>query len=209
MYTAAGLMPLAACGFDVLQVAEGARSQIRGMESKSLEENPAMAYATTRLAAIEAGRTVELLWTEGPRWEGLANLWRYLLAGGSLLPTRAGLNSDRWMIEPWQRHNREKTLNTVLTLEVVKNESTVPEVPGWPAAAALAGQKLAELFPRLRAQAIASQASDGYLTIGLPRLDAFHLGALCAFFQRSNALAELAREASAFDEHPLHLGAAR
>lgn len=209
MYTAAGLMPLAACGFDVLQVAEGARSQIRGMESKSLEENPALAYATARLAAIEAGRTVELLWTEGPRWEHLADLWRYLLAGGSLLPTRAGLNSDRWMIEPWQGHNRDKTLNTLLTLEVIKSESTVPEVPGWPAVAALAGQRLAELFPRLRAQAITSQASEGFLTIGLPRLDAFHLGALCAFFQRSNALVELAREAIAFDEHPLRLGAAR
>ncbi len=209
MFTAAGLMPLAACGFDVLQLAEGARSQIRGMESKLLEENPALAYAAARLAAIEAGRTVEVLWTEGPRWQGLADLWRYLLSGGALLPTRAGLNSERWLVEPWQRHNRDKTLNTILTLEVVKSEGTVPEVPGWPATTALAGQKLAELFPRLRAQAITSQAGEGFLSIGLPRLDAFHLGALCAFFQRSNALVELAREASAFDEHPLHLGAAR
>lgn len=205
MFTVAGLMPLALTGVDVLQVAEGARSQIRGMETRTLEENPALAYATARFAAFVQGRRVEILWTEGSRWNALGDIWRYLFSAGSLFPVRAALHSERWMLEPWQRNNREQTLNTMLTLELVKSESEVPEVPGWPTGQAVAGQKLTELMPSLREQAVKASAPEGHLAVGLPRLDAFHLGALCAFFQRAAALGELAIDAAAFDEHPLSL----
>lgn len=205
VFTTAGLVPLALAGVDVLQVAEGARSQLRSMETRSLDENAALAYAACRHAAFMQGRKVEILWTEGTRWDALANAWRYLFSSGSLFPVRAALHSDRWLLEPWQRNHREETLNTVLFLEQVKSESEVPEVPGWPSSQVVAGQKLVELMPSLRSQALKGSAPEGHLGIGIPRLDGFHLGALLAFFQRAAALGEMVVEAAAFDEHPLSL----
>ena len=205
MFTAAGLMPLALTGVDVLQVAEGARSQVRGMETRSLDENPALAYASARFSAVAQGRKTEILWTEGSRWDALADVWRYIFSSGQLFPVKAALNAERWMLEPWQRNHRDQTFNTALTLELSKSETEVPEVPGWPSGQGVAGQKLAELLPTLRDQALKASAPDGHLAVGLPRLDAFHLGALFAVFQRAAALGELAADSAAFDEHPLSL----
>lgn len=204
-FTMGGLMPLALTGVDVLQVAEGARSQIRGMETRTIDENPALAYATARFAAQVQGRKLEILWTEGTRWDALADVWRYIFSGGKLFPIRAALNSERWVLEPWQRNHRDETLNTLLTLETAKIETEVPEVEGWASGQALAGQKLAEVMPALRDQAIQASSPEGHLSVGLPRLDAFHLGALCSFFMRTAALGDLASDNATFDETGLSL----
>ncbi|MEW6281974.1 MAG: hypothetical protein AB1758_25440, partial [Candidatus Eremiobacterota bacterium] len=149
-------------------------------------------------------------------WSSLADYWRYLMgAAGRLLPVGAGLHQGRYVLEGWQRHHRNRCLDTLLTVETLKTELAVPDASGWPSAEPLAGQRLTDLNAELARQAVRQQAPEGHLEVTLPRLDAFHLGALLAFFQRAAGLTELALEATAgVDERQLRLssgaaGAAR
>lgn len=78
--TAAGLLPLAVAGIDILEVVQGAMAAKEEYNLRSYE-NPVWLYAAVRNLLYRSGRNIELLTASEPDFRGLGSWWQRLFSG--------------------------------------------------------------------------------------------------------------------------------
>jgi glucose-6-phosphate isomerase len=103
VFTACGLLPLAAAGLDIDGFLAGARDAAQSAldpRFEALEANPALCYGALRNVLYEAGYKIEALCTWTPKMRTLADWWCQLFgesdAKGNtgIFPTAAGFTTD-------------------------------------------------------------------------------------------------------------------
>ena len=103
VFTACGLLPLAAAGIDTeefLAGAQDAASWALDARFESIETNPALCYATLRNILYEADYKIEALCTWTPKLQTVAAWWSQLFGESDakgftgLFPTNAGFTTD-------------------------------------------------------------------------------------------------------------------
>lgn len=84
--TAAGLLPMAVAGIDILEVLNGAADAGEEYDLRSFE-NPVWLYAAVRNLLGRSGRKTELLVSQEPDFHGFAAWWQQLFAAaGDIFP---------------------------------------------------------------------------------------------------------------------------
>jgi glucose-6-phosphate isomerase len=221
--SAVGLLPAALTGMDVRALLAGARDMAEWIGATGGWDNPACTFAGVQyLEDTLLGRRVSVVMPYSARLRDLSDWYRQLWAEslgkandrqGRLvnvgpLPVKAlGVTDQHSQLQLYAEGPDDKVITF---LGVGEFEESVPIPAPGPEAAALVylgGHNLAELLwaeQRSTAWALAQRGRPS-LTITLPRVDAFSMGALIYLLEMATAIAGELYDVDAFDQPGVEL----
>ena len=100
VFTAVGLLPIAAAGLDIDKLMEGCRAAMKDFETSDLSKNTAYQYAVIRRILEQQGNSVEFLVTYEPNMTMIAEWWKQLFGesegkeGKGILPASVTFTTD-------------------------------------------------------------------------------------------------------------------
>jgi len=216
-----GTLPAALIGIDIEALLAGAGDMVRRSASASLEQNAAGMFATLQwLADTTSGKPVHVLMPYADPLRDMAawfvQLWAESL--GKLLPDgrhvgptpvpALGATDQHSQVQLFMEGPRDKTI-TFLAVESPQRDVTIPGAHDDVADLAyLGGHTLWSLLNIERRATTGALAARGRpsMTIGMPLVDAWHLGALMMFLEIATAYAGALYGVNAFDQPGVELG---
>ncbi len=190
--TPVGLMPIAAAGFDIDALLEGAKKAERALSVRT-PENPAVVYAAMRnLLFTELGRKVEILVNYNPKLTYVAEWWKQLYGesegkdGTGIFPASVNNTADLHSMGQFIQEGSRVMFETVLHIENARRSVVIDSDPqNLDQLNFLAGKHvehcnhMAELGTRI------AHIDGGVpqIEVSLETLDAKRLGALLYFFE--------------------------
>ncbi len=221
--SAVSLVPAALTGIDVVGLLAGARDMAAWIESSQAWENPACTFAGVQyLQDTGLGRYVSVMMPYSARLRDVADWYRQLWAEslgkeidrqghtvnvGPLPVKSLGVTDQHSQLQLYAEGPDDKII-TFLGVGEFEETVTIPE-PGPEADALgyLGGHTLAELLwaeQKGTAWALAQRGRPS-LTITLPRVDAFSVGALLYMLETATAIAGELYDIDAFDQPGVEL----
>lgn len=221
--SAVGLVPAAMTGMDVEGLLAGARDMAAWVEEAESWDNPACRFAGVQyLEDTSLGRSISIMMPYAARLEDVADWYRQLWAeslgkeidrqGRTVnrgpLPVKAlGVTDQHSQLQLYAEGPDDKVI-TFVGVKEFSEDIAIP-MPGPEAGALsyLGGHTLAELlWAEQKATAWAlRQKGRPSLTITLPRVDAFSMGALLYMFEVATAIAGELYDVDAFDQPGVEL----
>lgn len=216
-----GTLPAALVGIDIEALLAGAGDMVQRCTTAELARNPAGAFATLQwLADTKEGRGVHVLMPYADPLRDMAawfvQLWAESLGkvsggGAHVGPTPVpalGATDQHAQVQLFMEGPLDKTV-TFLAVERPARDITIPGAHGDVADLAyLGGHSLWELLNierRATAGALATRGRPS-MTISLPQVDAWHLGALMMLLEVATAYAGALYGVNAFDQPGVELG---
>ncbi len=209
--TPVGLFPLAYAGVDVDALVGGATECALACRETRLERNPARLYASLRHLLYRAGLAIELLVGFEPRLAQLIEWWKQLYGesegknANGLFPAGAIFTRDLHSLGQWIQDGPRILCETFLSIESAEPELSIPamtEGGDTDGLSYLEGRDLGEINRTAREATRLAHADGGCpnLSITVPRLDAYHLGALIYFFEYACAISGYLAGVNPFDQ---------
>ncbi|MFM7322987.1 MAG: glucose-6-phosphate isomerase, partial [Armatimonadota bacterium] len=206
--SAVGLLPIAYAGIDIRELRRGAVDCARLAEAPHLSENPIRYYAAVRNLLFRRGIVIEALAAFEPRLHFLLEWWKQLYGesegknGMGLYPSSVEYTADLHSMGQYFQEGRRVLMETFLVIDDGEPALSVPSGDPRDELQYLQGRPLTEINSAAhRATATAHRAGGvPNLTIHLPRLDAYHLGALMYFFERACAVSGYLMGINPFDQ---------
>ena len=216
-----GTLPAALLGIDIESLLAGAGDMVHRCASSDLARNPAGVFATLQwLADTSGGKHVHVLMPYADPLREMAawfvQLWAESLgkergAGDHVGPTPVpalGATDQHSQVQLFMEGSRDKTV-TFLAVETPARDVRIPGAHAdVPDLAYLGGHSLWELLNierRATAGALATRGRPS-MTITLPQVDPWHLGALMMFLEIATAYAGALYGVNAFDQPGVELG---
>lgn len=197
VYTAVGLLPIAAAGIDIDALMDGARSGYEDYNKLELKKNPCFEYALYRNVLYNRGKNIEILVDYDPSLEYLAEWWKQLFGesdgkdGKGLFPASVHFSTDLHSLGQMIQDGPKNHFETVIVIEddqsVIKvfrdekNLEGLNYLNGWEIDAVNEKAFMGTLLAHV----------DGGVPNGiirLKKLDAFHIGKLIYFFEKACGL---------------------
>lgn len=197
VYTAVGLLPIAAAGIDIDALMNGAKSGYEDYNKPKFEKNPCFQYALYRNVLYNRGKNIEILVDYDPSMEYLAEWWKQLFGesdgkdGKGLFPASAHFSTDLHSLGQMIQDGPKNHFETVIVIEddqsVIKvfrdekNLEGLNYLTGWEIDAVNEKAFMGTLLAHV----------DGGVPNGiihLKKLDAFHIGKLIYFFEKACGL---------------------
>lgn len=195
--SAVGILPIAFASIDIEALVNGAHACCAACESSDLRGNPAYYWAAARNLLYRKGKAIELLAIWDPRLHYLAEWWKQLVGESegkdniSLFPASVQYTTDLHSMGQWVQEGRRNLFETFLWIEDSGPVIAIPDEPdNADGLNFLSGTALGEVN-RNAFQGTALAHREGNvpnMAILVPRLDAWHLGALLYFFERAVAI---------------------
>jgi len=126
----AGLIPIAAAGFDIRSLFYGSVAMMN--ELSSPVDNPALDYAMTRYGLHESGYTTELLSVFEPRLAGLSAWWQQLFGESEgkdkrgLFPATCTYTTDLHSIGQYVQEGKRNLIETFLIVDDDRRSAEIP-----------------------------------------------------------------------------------
>lgn len=205
-----GLLPIAAAGFDIQKIIEGA-SYMMGLTTHQLklEENPAALYAAARNMLYTRGKKVELLVSYHPKLVYFAEWWKQLYGESEgkenkgLFPAAVNFTADLHSMGQYIQEGERILFETVISigkanqkLEIPKDEDNLDQLNFLAGLQVDEVNKMAELGTRIA-------HIDGrvpVLNINVPELNEYYLGQLVYFFEVACAISGYLLDVNPFDQ---------
>ena len=222
--SAVGLLPAALVGVPIRELLAGARAMDEACRTPALLDNPAGLFASLQyLADTARGARIHVLMPYSDRLRRLADwfaqLWaeslgkRYARDGREVFvgptPVAAlGATDQHSQLQLYSEGPFDKTI-TFLVEDDLGEDLPIPDLePTRSELAYLAGHTLGELLRAEWQATAASLTRRGRLnaTVHLPRLDAFHLGALFFWLEAATLYAGHLYEVNPLDQPGVELG---
>ena len=194
VYTAVGLLPIAAAGIDIDALMDGAKSGYEDYNKPKFEKNPCFQYALYRNVLYTRGKHIEILVDYDPSLEYLAEWWKQLFGesdgkdGKGLFPASVHFSTDLHSLGQMIQDGPKNHFETVIVIEddqsVIKvfrdekNLEGLNYLTGWEIDAVNEKAFIGTLLAHV----------DGGVPNGiiqLKKLDAFHIGKLIYFFEKA------------------------
>jgi glucose-6-phosphate isomerase len=132
VFTAVGLLPIAASGVDIDELMKGCQAAYEDFKSPSLKTNIAYQYAVVRKMLEAQGKSVELLVTYEPSMTMIAEWWKQLFGesegkeGKGLFPASVTFTTDLHSMGQFIQEGSKYLYETVLTVEKPMLDMTFP-----------------------------------------------------------------------------------
>lgn len=190
--TAAGLLPMAVSGIDILEVEQGAAEAKEAFNLRSLE-NPCWLYAAVRNLMYRNGRKMELLESGEPGFTAFAHWWQQLFSesegkkGRGLIPMFSDLHTLNQQVQQGERILFETTVR----FDAPDAGCTiVPDARNLDGLNYLAGQTLDFVEQQAYLACADAHADDGISIVAIDAgsLDQKKVGQLFYFWELSCAL---------------------
>lgn len=206
--TPVGLLPIAAAGFDIRALMQGARDMAVLCREQS-EANPALLYAAARNALYRAGKKIEILVNFTPKLQYIGEWWKQLYGesegkqGKGIFPASVNFTTDLHSMGQYIQDGERTLFETVLSVVEPKHNLDIPVDPeNLDGLNFLAGRRM-EACNRMAELGTRLAHIDGgvpNIRLELPRIDEYHLGALYFFFEKACGISAYMLGVNPFDQ---------
>lgn len=208
--TPVGLLPIAAAGYDIGELLEGARNMEASLkQEKELFRNPAALYAVTRNILYRKGKTIEILAAYDPSQFYLVEWWKQLFGESEgkdnkgIFPAGLGFTTDLHSMGQYIQEGLRNIFETVIRVEEARADVSIPEDPKDLDGLNYVAGKGMGFVNRMAAGGTMLAHIDGgvpNLEISIPKVCESTLGELIYFFQMSCALSGYVLNVNPFDQ---------
>lgn len=208
--TPVGLLPIAAAGFDICKLVEGARSMREQLLSKrAFDENDAMQYATLRYLLYKKGRKVELMTSFEPKLFFFIEWFKQLFGESEgkehkgIFPAGAIFSTDLHSLGQYIQEGTPQLFETVLTVNKAHHTVAIPfDEQNTDGLNYLQHRSVDEIC-HIAQQGTCQAHVEGEvpnIRISIPEINEFHLGELIYFFEFSCAISGYMLDVNPFDQ---------
>ena len=168
--TAAGLLPMAVAGIDILEVLAGAAEAKQCYDLRSYE-NPVWLYAGVRNLMQRRGKAVELLSYSEPGFRTFGNWWRHLFAesegkeGKGLLPVPVERTADLHALGQLIQEGQRNLFETVLRFDGPADGLQIPSGAASSDGLSYLEGKTLEFVDEMAMQAVVEAHADGVVPV--------------------------------------------
>ena len=209
--TPVGLLPIAAAGFNIRKLVDGAREMaalVRRGDNQDLDGNPALAYACMRNAAYRSGKKIEIFASYQENLRYVGEWWKQLYGesegkeGRGIFPASVSLTTDLHSMGQWIQEGERSIFETVLDIE----ESPGPRVPERGSdddgLNYLSGRNLNDINRTALQAVMEAHLSGGApgARLVVPRMDERMLGALLYMFEYACGISGYMLGVNPFDQ---------
>lgn len=208
--TPVGLLPIAAAGFSIRKLLDGARAMRQQlMEAKTFDTNSAMQYAALRNVLYNKNLKVELMTSFEPRFFYLIEWFKQLFGESEgkelkgIFPAGAIFSTDLHSLGQYIQDGSRQLFETVLTVENVHHTVPIPfDEQNTDGLNYLQHRSINEIN-HIAQQGTCQAHVDGKvpnIRITIPEINEFYLGELIYFFEMSCAVSGYMLGVNPFDQ---------
>ena len=208
--TPVGLLPIAAAGFDIEALLNGAKSmQQLTRDKKAIDENPSDMYAAARNALYNKGKTIEILAGYTPNLDYVVEWWKQLYGesegkdGKGIFPAGVNFTADLHSMGQWMQEGTRSIFETVLSIQNSIHTLTVPsDKDNLDEMNYIAGKRLSEVNKMAELGTMLAHVEGGVpnIAISLNKIDEENLGELIYFFEKACAVSGYVLGVNPFDQ---------
>ncbi|HMQ80915.1 MAG TPA: glucose-6-phosphate isomerase [Ignavibacteria bacterium] len=208
--TPVGLLPIAAAGFDIDALLNGAKAmQQLTRDKKSMDENPADLYAAVRNALYNKGKSIEILAGYTPNLNYVVEWWKQLYGesegkeGKGIFPAGVNFTADLHSMGQWMQEGTRSIFETVISIQNSTHNLTVPSDKGnLDEMNYISGKRLSEVNKMAELGTMLAHVEGGVpnIAISLNKIDEENLGELIYFFEKACAVSGYVLGVNPFDQ---------
>ena len=203
-----GLLPIAFAGIDIHELLRGATDMYKLCDQEDIQMNPVHWYAATRNLLMQRGIAIEVLATFEPRLHYFLEWWKQLFGesegknGCGLFPASVEYTTDLHSMGQYMQDGRRFVMETFLRIEAGEPDVFVPNGNPMDELSYLKGASLFDVNNAAWQATSQAHGTGGVpnLTLNIPRLDAYNLGALVYFFERACGISGYLMGINPFDQ---------
>jgi glucose-6-phosphate isomerase len=208
--TPVGLLPIAMAGFDIREIVKGAADmEAFCRSSKTIADNPVMAYVAARNALYRSGKTVEILVNYLPNLFYLTEWWKQLYGesegkeGKGIFPAGVSFTTDLHSMGQYIQDGMRILFETVISVGKSKYELSVPladdDADGLNY---LAGKRIGYVNHMAELGTLQAHVDGGVpnIRIQVPEINEYTLGQLIYFFELACGLSGYVLGVNPFDQ---------
>lgn len=203
-----GLLPIAFAGIDIRALRQGALDCAAACAEPDPLKNPALFYAAVRNLLYGKGILIEALASFEPRLHFVLEWWKQLYGESegkdhmALYPASVEFTTDLHSMGQYFQEGRRALAETFLWVEDGEPELLLPDGDDRDELGYLTGKPLTEINRAAYEATALAHHTGGVpnLTLRMPRLDAYHLGALLYFFERACGVSGYLLGVNPFDQ---------
>ncbi len=208
--TPVGLLPIAAAGFNITNLVNGAKSMMSVCaDKKALDENPASLYAAARNALYTNGKVIEILASFTPNLNYIIEWWKQLYGesegkdGKGIFPAGVNFTADLHSMGQWMQEGMRNIFETVISVENPKYNLAVPnDKDNLDEMNFIQGKRLGEVNKMAELGTMLAHVSGGVpnITITLDKINETSLGELIYFFEKACGVSGYLLGVNPFDQ---------
>jgi len=208
--TPVGLLPVAMAGFDIRKLVQGAADmETFCRNSKTIAENPVMAYVAARNALYRSGRQVEILVNYLPNLFFLTEWWKQLYGesegkeGKGIFPAGVGFTTDLHSMGQYIQDGLRIIFETVISVENGKHTVTIPAADDdADGLNYLAGKRIGYVNHMAEKGTLMAHVDGNVpnIRIVVPEINEYVLGQLIYFFELACGLSGYLLGVNPFDQ---------
>ncbi|WP_033541410.1 glucose-6-phosphate isomerase, partial [Planococcus sp. CAU13] len=209
VFTAVGLLPIAAAGFSIEQLMAGAKDAEKAYREFDPETNPAIRYAAARHHLYTEGYTTEVMAVFEPKLTFIQEWWKQLFGesegkeGKGIFPASVSFTTDLHSMGQYIQDGTRNLFESFLLIKESREDLTVFEAENdGDELNYLAGITLQE-FNHIAYKGTSAAHLEGgvpQLSLTFERVDEFHLGHLFYFYMISCAYSAYLLDINPFDQ---------
>ncbi|MFJ8260783.1 glucose-6-phosphate isomerase [Rummeliibacillus sp. NPDC094406] len=209
VFTAVGLLPIVAAGYDIAEFINGAKMAEQDFRTLDIENNPAIKYAIIRKHLYDSGYPLEILATFDDKLKYVQEWWKQLFGesegkeGKGIFPTSVLYSTDLHSLGQYIQDGKRILFETFLLTEKADEDLTVFESPqNGDELNYLSGLTLHE-FNHVCYEATSNAHLQGgvpQISITIEQVDEKHLGYLLYFYMMACAFSAYLLDINPFDQ---------
>ena len=203
-----GLLPIAAAGFDIKALLEGAR-QMQEATATPSDDNIALTYAKTRNALYRNGKKIEILVNYNPKLHFLAEWWKQLYGESEgkdhkgIFPASVDNSTDLHSMGQWIQDGERTIFETVISVEAQQHSVIIPaDDANLDGLNYIANRRVDEVNKMAELGTRIAHVEGGVpnLRITIPELKEIYLGQLIYFFEIACGISGYILEVNPFNQ---------
>lgn len=203
-----GLLPIAAAGFDINALLEGAR-QMQEATATPSDDNIALTYAKTRNALYRNGKKIEILVNYNPKLHFLAEWWKQLYGESEgkdhkgIFPASVDNSTDLHSMGQWIQDGERTIFETVISVEAQQHSVIIPaDDANLDGLNYIANRRVDEVNKMAELGTRIAHVDGGVpnLRITIPELKEIYLGQLIYFFEIACGISGYILEVNPFNQ---------
>ena len=208
--TPVGLIPLAAAGFDIRQLVNGATEMEKiCLKNTTLTENPAALYAAARNALYRKGKKIEILVNYHSKLHYFSEWWKQLYGesegkeGKGIFPAAVDNSSDLHSMGQYIQEGERILFETVISVAEADYSRRIPtDARDLDGLNFIAGKNIDEVNKMAELGTTLAHIDGGVpnIRIEIPRLNARYLGQLIYFFELACGISGYMLDVNPFDQ---------
>jgi glucose-6-phosphate isomerase len=208
--TPVGLIPIAVAGFNIRELIAGAKKMKEHIDSTTyISDNPVSAYAATRNALYNAGKTIEITVNYEPKLFYLTEWWKQLYGESEgkenkgIFPAGVGFTTDLHSMGQYIQEGIRNIFETVISVEKPNYNLVVPsDDNNLDGLNYIAGKPLHEVNHMAETGTTLAHMDGGVpnLRITIPEISENTLGQLIYFYEMACGLSGYVLEINPFDQ---------